>query len=380
MTGSLTVKNGKYYAVLNVYENGERKKKWISTGLPEKGNKRKAEQFLREKLAEYERMEGIVRSDVKFGDYVRVWLEHIARKVDEVTMQGYNTLAEGHILPYFDDLGLALIDVDYKVIQRYIDIKHKNGRKDGKGGLSPRSLKLHKNIINQTVNLAVQNKLLPTNPCQFVVLPKTERYETDYYTEAQVKDLFVALLDDPLLPLVKITAKFGLRRSELLGLQWDSIDFERKTLTIRHTVSKVTEVVAKDKTKNASSRRTFPLSPEDLEIFKQAKCQEEQNRIAFGSEYQENQYVFKWADGHTYSPDYVSHRFNDLLKKHNLPHIRFHDLRHSCASLLITLGWTLKDIQEWLGHSDIKMTANIYAHIAMDRKKDMAASLGEVFQ
>lgn len=90
--------------------------------------------------------------------------------------------------------------------------------------------------------------------------------------------------------------------------------------------------------------------------------------------------MFKWADGHTYSPDYVSHRFNDLLKKHNLPHIRFHDLRHSCASLLITLGWTLKDIQEWLGHSDIKMTANIYAHIAMDRKKDMAASLGEVFQ
>ena len=381
MTGSLTVKNEKYYAVLNVYENGKRKKKWISTGLSVKGNnKRKAEQFLREKLAEYERMEGIVHSDVRFSDYVRIWLEQIARTVDEVTMQGYETLANGHILPFFDDLKISLADVDHKVIQRYIDIKHKSGRKDGKGGLSPRSLKLHKNIINQTLNLAVQNKLLPTNPCQFVVLPKTERYETDYYTEAQVRDLFAALRDDPLLPLVKITAKFGLRRSELLGLQWDSIDFVRMTLTVRHTVSKVTKVVAKDKTKNASSRRTFPLSPEDLEIFKQAKCQEEQNRIAFGREYQENNYVFKWADGHTYSPDYVSHRFNDLLKKHNLPHIRFHDLRHSCASLLITLGWTLKDIQEWLGHSDIKMTANIYAHIAMDRKKDMAASLGEVFQ
>ena len=380
MTGSLTVKNGKYYAVLNVYENGKRKKKWISTDLPEKGNKRKAEQFLREKLAEYERMEGIVHSDVLFSDYVRVWLEHIARKVDEVTMQGYNTLADSHILPYFDDLGIALIDVDYKIIQRYIDTKHDTGRIDGKGGLSPRSLKLHKNIINQALNLAVQNKMIPANPCQFVVLPKTERYESSYYTDSQVKNLFAALHDDPLLPLVKVTAKFGLRRSELLGLQWDSIDFERKTLTIRHTVSKVTEVVAKDKTKNTSSRRTFPLSDADLEIFKQAKCEEEQNRVAFGREYQENNYVFKWADGHTYSPDYVSHRFNDLLRKHNLPHIRFHDLRHSCASLLITLGWTLKDIQEWLGHSDIKMTANIYAHIAMDRKKDMAASLGNVFQ
>ena len=380
MTGSLTVKNGKYYAVLNVYENGKRKKKWINSDLPEKGNKRKAEQFLREKLAEYERMEGIVHSDVKFSDYVRIWLDQIARKVDEVTMQGYKTLADGHILPYFDDTGIALSDVDYKVIQRYIDVKHKTGRMDGKGGLSPRSLKLHKNIINQTLNLAVQNKLLPANPCQFVVLPQAVRYESTFYTDKQLKDLFAALKDDPLLPLVKITALYGLRRSELLGLQWDSIDFDGKTMTIRHTVSKVTEVVAKDKTKNASSRRTFPLTVEALEIFKAAKCQEEQNRIAFGREYQENSYVFKWADGHTYSPDYLSHRFNDLLKKHNLPHIRFHELRHSCASMLIGMGWTLKDVQEWLGHSDIKMTANIYSHIEVGRKRDMANSLEDKLQ
>ena len=380
MTGSLTVKNGKYYAVLNVYENDKRKKKWISTNLPEKGNKRKAEQFLREKLAEYELMEGIVHSDVKFSDYVRIWMDQIARKVDEVTMQGYKTLADGHILPYFDDTGIALSDVDYKVIQRYIDVKHKTGRMDGKGGLSPRSLKLHKNIINQTLNLAVQNKLLPVNPCQFVVLPQAVRYESTFYTDKQLKYLFAALKDDPLLPLVKITALYGLRRSELLGLQWDSIDFDGKTMTIRHTVSKVTKVVAKDKTKNASSHRTFPLTVEALEIFKAAKCQEEQNRIAFGREYQENGYVFKWADGHTYSPDYLSHRFNDLLKKHNLPHIRFHELRHSCASMLIGIGWTLKDVQEWLGHSDIKMTANIYSHIEVGRKRDMANSLEDKLQ
>lgn len=359
MTGSLTVKNGKYYAVLNVYENGKRKKKWINSELPEKGNKRRAEQFLREKLAEYERMEGIVKSDVLFSDYVRIWLEQIARKVDSVTMQGYQVLADGHILPYFDDIKIPLAKMDYKIIQRYIDIKHKNGRLDGNGGLSARSLKLHKNIINQSLNLAVQNKLIPSNPCQFVVLPQATRYESSFYNDKQLKSLFSALKDDALLPLVKITALYGLRRSELLGLQWDSIDFDAKTMTIRHTVSKVTEVVAKDKTKNASSRRTFPLTDEALTIFKAARCQEQQNRLAFGREYKDNAYVFKWPDGHTYSPDYVSHRFNDLLKKHNLPHIRFHELRHSCASMLIAMGWTLKDVQEWLGHSDVKMTVNI---------------------
>lgn len=379
MTGSLTVKNGKYYAVLNVYENGKRKKKWLSTNLPEKGNKRKAEQFLREKLAEYERMEGVVHSDVQFSDYIRIWLEHIARKVDDVTMQGYQVLADGHILPYFDQTGVALCDVDYKTIQRYIDAKYQSGRIDGKGGLSPRSLKLHKNIINQTLNLAVQNKLLLANPCQFVVMPKTVRYESSFYSDAQLKAMLTALRDDPIFPLVKITVLYGLRRSELLGLQWDSIDFDVKTMTIRHTVSKVTEVVAKDKTKNASSRRTFPLVADALEIFERAKCQEQQNRLAFGREYQENNYVFKWADGHTYSPDYISHRFNDLLKKHNLPHIRFHELRHSCASMLIAMGWTLKDVQEWLGHSDIKMTANIYSHLDVARKNNIAASLADKF-
>ncbi len=379
MTGSVTVKNGKYYAVLNVYEDGKRKKKWISTGLPEKGNKRKAEQFLREKLAEYERIEGIVHSDVRFGDYVRLWLDHIARKVEDVTFQGYLVTAEKHILPYFDEKKITLANMDTKIIQQYIDMKSKCGRLDGKGGLSPKSIRAHKNVISQALDMAVKHKLIPSNPCQFVDLPHLVRYESDFYTEQQLLDLFSALADDPMLPLVKITALYGLRRSELLGLQWDSIDFDRQTLTVRHTISKVTKVVAKDRTKNASSYRTFPLIPEALEIFKMAKCQEEQNRIAFGREYQENNYVFKWADGHTYSPDYVSHRFNDLLKMHNLPHIRFHELRHSCASMLIAMGWSLKDVQEWLGHADIQMTANIYSHLDIARKNKIAASLADKF-
>lgn len=379
MTGSLTVKNGKYYAVLNTYENGKRKKKWISTNLSEKGNKRKADQFLREKLAEYERMEGIVHNDVRFSDYVRIWLEQIARTVDPVTMQGYQVTADGHILPYFDEKKTALADIDCKTLQQYIDMKHKSGRLDGKGGLSPKSIRAHKNIISQALDMAVKSKLIPSNPCQFVIFPPLERYESTFYNEGQIKNLFAALKDDPLLPLVKITALYGLRRSELLGLQWDSIDFEAKTMTIRHTVAKVTEVIAKDKTKNASSRRTFPLTDETLKIFKVAKCQEEQNRIAFGREYQENSYVFKWADGHPYSPDYVSHRFNDLLKKHHLPHIRFHELRHSCASMLIAMGWSLKDVQEWLGHADIQMTANIYSHLDIARKTNIAASLADKF-
>lgn len=380
MTGSLTVKRGKYYAVINLNENGKRKQKWICSGLSEKGNKRKAEQFLRETLAEYERMEGIIKTDILFSDYVRIWLEQIARTVDTVTMQGYLNTANGHVIPYFAERKTKLSDVDCNMLQKYIDHKHKHGRKDGKGGLSPKSLREHKNVISQTLDMAVKNKLIPSNPFQFVILPPLVRHETAFYNEVQLKALFAALADDPMLPLVKITALYGLRRSELLGLKWDSIDFDRQTMTIRHTVTGVTEVIAKDKTKTVSSHRTFPLTPEALEIFRAAKCQEQQNRLAFGREYQENNYVFKWPDGHTYSPDYVTHRFGDLLKKHNLPHIRFHDLRHSCASMLIAMNWSLKDVQEWLGHSDIQMTANIYSHLDIARKNNIANSLADRFK
>lgn len=175
--------------------------------------------------------------------------------------------------------------------------------------------------------------------------------------------------------MIKLTAVYGLRRSEVLGLKWDSIDFNADTLTIKHTVSKVTEVVEKDKTKNATSRRSFPLMPDIKQMLLQLKEQEKHNRKVFGKSYADNDYVLKWDDGRPFSPDYVTHRFAALLKKNDLPHIRFHELRHSCASFLINMGFTLKDVQEWLGHSDIKMTANIYSHLDVNRKKNMADML-----
>ena len=375
MNGCLQVKNGKYYIVLSYMETGKRKRPWIATGLAEKGNKRKAEQMLREKLHEYEVQSGIIRCDTLFSDYVRYWLTVVQKKVDTVTYQGYELLANSHILPYFDAKGVKLQDVSRNMLQAYIDEKHASGRIDGKGGLSPASIRRHKNILRQTMEEAVKNGLLLANPCAGLILPKSERFEANFYTAEQLQRLFDAIRDKPIYPLVKITSIYGLRRSELLGLKWDSIDFERKTLTIRHTVSKVTTVVEKDKTKTASSYRSFPLVPEAEEIFRAAKQAEQRNRRLFGRDYQNNNYVFKWPDGHPFPPDYVTRKFVALLKKNDLPLIRFHELRHSCASLLLSSGFGLKDVQEWLGHADIKMTANIYGHLDIKRKQSIADQL-----
>lgn len=215
----------------------------------------------------------------------------------------------------------------------------------------------------------MRHKLIPSNPCELVRLPKLERREYEWYNAGEINDLLEAIKNERLYPLIKTTVMYGLRRSEVLGLQWQSIDFDANTILIRHTVSMATKVVEKDKTKNKSSYRSFPLFPEIRELLLQLRAEEQRNREFFGNAYVDNDYIFKWANGAMYDPSYISHKFGDLLRKYNLPHIRFHDLRHSCASLLLAKGCSLKDVQDWMGHADIKMTCNIYGHLDLSRKK-----------
>ncbi len=152
-------------------------------------------------------------------------------------------------------------------------------------------------------------------------------------------------------------------------MKWDCIDFENMQFEIKHTVVSYGGRIEKDKTKNQSSRRIYPLSDDVASILLDIKEAQRQNSKLFGKGYFESDYVFTWADGRPIPPDHVSHKFNKLLKKHNLPHIRFHDLRHTCASLLLSNDSTLKDVQAWLGHSSITMTADVYGHLDPQRKK-----------
>ena len=377
MTGSLQVKNGKYYMVLNSTENGKRKQKWISTGLTEKGNKRKAEQMLREKLTEEEKRNPVVCSDMTVADCVRRWLIRMQRRVDEVTYRSYQHTAETHILPYFDENGIKLCDCTVEVLQTYFDEKYRNGRKDGKGGLSSKTMRHHKGILGQALAECVKDGLMPSNPCQYVEMPRRERHEAHFYSAEQLQQLITALNGDPIQPLVKIAALYGLRRSELLGWKWHRIDCEIGMVLPRHTVCKRTVTGEKDKPKTQSSRRSFPMTEEAREIFLKAKAEEEENQRLFGKAYQKNDYVFKWPDGRTFAPDYVTHHFSKMLERYGMPHIRFHELRHSCASLLLNNGCGLKDVQEWMGHSDIQTTANIYGHLDTSRKQSLADKLTE---
>lgn len=375
MTGSLQIKNNKYYAVLNLKIDGKRKQKWINTGLSLKCSKKERDKKLRDILQQYEGDDLLKKSTALFCDYITLWLNEAKIKVDEVTYLHYKNMVDSHIYPYFKDLDIKLIDVDRQVLQTYFTEKYEHGRIDETGGLSAKTLRHHKNIIHQVLELAVMNELIPNNPCVNVTLPQLEKNTYDFFNLEEAKQFLTAVQEEPLYSLYLVTIVFGLRRSEVLGLRWDSIDLKQKRITIRHTKTKSGKIIEKDKTKTKSSLRSYPLSDTMIDLFVNLKNQERKNQKLFGKEYIKNNDVFKWPNGKPYDPDYITHTFSKTLKKHGFKHIAFHGLRHSCGSMLNEQGFTLKDIQEWLGHSDIQTTANIYLHLDTKRKENISSSI-----
>ena len=181
---------------------------------------------------------------------------------------------------------------------------------------------------------------------------------------------------------VLVAAFYGLRRGEVCGLKWNAIDFERGTITIRHTVTSLqvgekTKMYAQDSAKTKSSMHTLPLVGSFAEYFKEVKTAQEVNKKVCGNcyNYEYDGYVFVDELGERMRPNYLTEYFPKYIAKHGMPKMRFHDLRHSCASLLLANGVPLKQIQEWLGHSDFSTTANIYAHLDYTSKLSSAKAM-----
>ncbi len=297
------------------------------------------------------------------AEYLCRWISEDELHVRTSTHQARTLVVTRHLIPGFS--GIELEDLTAAQCQAYADDKLRGGRADGCGGLSVVSVQKHISILRQALGDAVRLGLLPSNPAQYVRLPRQKEAPERmvFLTAEQARDL-IAAFDGSWLRLPVILALYyGLRRSEVLGLQWSAIDFAANTLTVQHTVVHTMTVIAEDAVKSASSRRTFELLPEVRgELL--ALCPSS----ARG-------YVFRRADGSPCRPDCLTRSFTRILERAGLPPMRFHDLRHSTASILFDRGWSLQDVKEWLGHSDIETTSNIYLHYSRGRKVLLARSL-----
>lgn len=300
-----------------------------------RGNKRKAEQAMAELIIKYNESPNLF-DKTNFIEYIKKWLKEVENQVDTITYEGYKQYTEKHIIPYFQEKGLYLQNVKISDIEGYYNYKSTAGRLDGKkGGLSLRTIKLHSVPLSLVFKKAIHEGILKENSCEYAKFPKIEKTQpiAKFYTVEQCKTLLSTIHDTPLYAMVYITTLYGLRRSELLGLKWDAIDFTNKTLTINHTVVLNNSIVKKDKTKNNASMRIYPLLEDVEKILINIKKQQKEYEMLFGNCYNKSSYIFTKEDGSTYYPSYPSHMLQKYLKRYNLPHIRWHDLRHPYVKL-----------------------------------------------
>ncbi len=377
MTGHLSLKRGYFYAVI-VYKDkfGVKKQKWIATGLKERGNKRLAKEFLDKQLLEFKEdkfsekdieEQAKKTKDYSFIEYVNDYIEDKKKTVAPSTYQGYKHLQK--ISTLFFGTELKLKNITYKTILEFYDyLKFERHVKNS-------TIKKYKEVLSPALHIAYRDGLIDKNPFDFIPKLKREKAKREYYDQNELEKLF-EYTDKTIIGLiVRTAAYYGLRRSEISGLRWQSIDFNRKTLTVENKVIDIkTEVICSEVLKTLSSHRTLPLLPEMEEKFIKRKEEIEHNQILYKDNYNKKylDYVFVDDTGNLILPDYITHFFGDLLKKYELKHIRFHDLRHSCASLLAANNVPMKNIQEWLGHSSYNLTADTYSHLNFQSKKESA--------
>lgn len=378
VAGHLQEKNGTFYAVLSYKDSSnKRKTKWIPTGLPVKGNKKKAEAFLMQQRRAFEVPEPADNpdeSDEPFDAYLWRWLQVAKSTIAITTYSSYFGMLRNPICPWFQKRGVTLKKLTAKHIQDFYTAQLKR--------VCPNTVIHYHAVIHRALKYAVKTDLLPTNPADKIDRPKKNGFLPGFYDKDEINRLFDCVQGLIIEAPVKLTAFYGLRRSEVLGLKWNAIDFENGTVTIQHTVTgcnvdgKYT-VVARDTTKTKSSRRTLPLAPPIRSFLLKLKAEQAEHRRLCGNCYcpKVEGYICINEMGYRISPEYLSRNFELVLERNGLRRIRFHDLRHSSASLLLANHVPLKQIQEWLGHSDFSTTANIYAHLDAASKLNTADAM-----
>ena len=229
-----------------------------------------------------------------------------------------------------------------------------------KRGVSPSTVRKYHTNIHKCLKYAMQLDIFDRNPAERIVLPrKQHKAQETIYSAEEIKRLMELFQGDILETVIRLTATYGLRRSEVCGLRWESVDFENGTISICHTaVSNKNGVIYADATKTRSSCRALPLTGSMAEYLRDVQKHQQEAEKFLGAAYMDSGYVCVGPDGTPLTPNSVSMHFRRMIRKSGLPYIRFHGLRHSVATLVHSVGRGIQDIQGWLGHSDISTTAN----------------------
>lgn len=371
--GSLSEDRGTWVVRARVYNplTGKNEQRSKSTGLKVKDRtKRKAELMLKEIVAEWETEanrepnNGAFHGNTLFSEYIKGWLDNKDLMVRANTAKSYRDYATAHILP---ELGNYPVNqITWRILQKFCDEKLKNHAKS--------TVKKFFIVIRGSLDDAMRDEAILANPERLVRWPKTERVQKARALSGdEVSRLLKAAAEagEPIRAAVTLALFYGLRRSEVCGLRWIDIDFVKDTLHVQHTVTQNGSLILDDDhTKTKGSNRTLALVDQTVPYLKRLRAEQLGSGLLMDK-------VVAWPDGRPVRPDGVKSMFRTILKRAGIEKARFHDLRHTAATILANAGIPPKQLQAFLGHDDIEMTLGVYVHASDNAAAETSQKMGE---
>lgn len=313
---------------------------------------------------------------MNLAQYLDEWMEKYARQnVSRKTFQEYAQIIKNHIVPELGHVPLQklmpLHILDYQVKML------KNGNLVREGGLKPTTVVHHYTLLHTALGHAVDWMLLNKSPIEKVKPPKAEPYEPNIISISKLSIILKATEGTDLYVPIIIAFSAGMRLSEIVGLKWEHVDFDKSTIGVVQKIEQVKEGLFFGPPKSRSGIRGILMPHYLVYALRKHKTEQAKRRLLLGPAYEDNDLVCPAPDGQIWPPNRLSKRFSTLIKKigvENLcvPEFRFHDLRHMMASLLEDKGVNLKETSQRLGHADPAFTLRSYVHASAESQKEAA--------
>jgi len=325
-------------------------------------------------------------SKLIFKNFAERWLrDYGEQNFAPKTFLRYKQILESRVYPAMGHLKIEKIRPTH-LMEFYANLQEDGIRGDGRPGkLSEKTILYHHRVISSILNDAVQWQVIPFNPASRVKPPKVPKKQALCYDEGQVAALLMSLnqLEEKDLKykvVVTLAITTGLRRGELAGLEWRDIDFNNATLEVRQASQYLPgKGTFTKEPKNETSKRVISVPASVMALLKQYKAHRAEERLKTGDLWQGSERLFTTWDGRPMHPDTISKWFSKFLKRHGLPPLPFHGLRHTAATLLIGRGLPAKVISGRLGHSNISTTMDVYGHFLKSADREAADKLEELF-
>lgn len=357
MKARLEKRNDYYYIIVDKRKEGQGREV-KSTGTK---NKKEAEKLLIDIQYKINTQQYGTTNKTLFIDFLDEWLEtYVKNNCRRTTYESYSLIINAHIKKHFKSLNVKLDNVTPVMIQKYYYKKLEHG-------LSPNTVRKHHANIRKCLDYAKKMQIINFNPADSVELPKKTKYKADFYDSMEVIKLLNIFKDTIIETPVILAVTLGLRRGEVLGLTWDDVDLLNGIISINKTRTQyTTEDFGSTKTEDSKRQLILPA------FVQQYLTEVKNNHVG------KSNFVCIMYDGQPVKVAYLTRKFKQILEQSDLKVIRFHDLRHTNASLLLENGVDMKRIQGWMGHSNYNTTADIYSHLLDTYKKDNANILNNI--